>query len=83
MAARVGVKKGQRVWKAQWPLSGNAEPMVLLYPVDDRSDQYLMPATPETRKTMFQDKYIRVYFVGYIDGQQAVIDGFVMQEDWL
>lgn len=75
-----------RVFKAQWPLATNEQPMVLLYPDSDQDDPgkwYYLPATTQVRKHLFRNKFIKVYFRGHIDNGQAVVTEFVRKDEWL
>lgn len=73
-----------KVYKAQWPLSTNmGQPMVLIYDEPKRKEEYYLSATPEVRKTIFQDKYIRVYFRGRIEAGNVIVDRFVRRSGWL
>lgn len=69
-------------FKAQWPLGGNTEPSILIYN-DDRSAEYLMPATPEAHEKMFMGKFVRIFFLGYIKNGEMVIEKFIRRNQWL
>jgi glucan-binding YG repeat protein len=75
-----------KVFKAQWPLSTNAEgpPQVLIYEADKRDGKwYYLDATPDVRAQLFSDKYVRVYFRGSIEGKTVNVDEFVRRGEWL
>ncbi len=70
------------VWKAQWPLSG--EPFCLIYDADTRERQSMVPATQKLFDELFQEKYVRVFFEGSVNGDGTVtIDKLVREDQWL
>jgi hypothetical protein len=75
-----------KVYKAQWPLSTTEnEPHILIYEADNRNATwYYLDATAEARKQLFQDgKYVRVFFLGSVDGKNVNVDKFVRKGEWL
>lgn len=70
-----------KVYKAQWPLTGDE---IVIYEAERRDGKwYFMPATPEARKELFANKYVRVFFRGRIKGDTVEVDKFVRKEHWV
>ena len=69
------------LWKAQWPLAGSAQ--ILIYREPNRDNEHYLTATPENRKALFNDEYIRIYFIGWIHKGECHVDKFVKRKDWL
>jgi hypothetical protein len=76
------------IYKAQWPLAGLKE--VCIYAVGDDEKQpmerptYFLPATPNLRESLFQGRFIKVYFRGKMQpGLAPLVEEFVRQDEWL
>lgn len=74
---------GYLVYKAQWPIATNGVPQVLIYPDETRQPWTYMTATPEVHKHLFDNRYIKVYFLGRIIGTSIDIAKFVRQSEWV
>ena len=76
------------VWKASWPLAGlrmawvieaDTEHLLPLY----RPTHYL-PCSSSLRESLFQGRYIKVWFRGtMLPGLAPVIKEFVRQDEWV